>query len=101
MADQANEPAVFAETPAEQPSTPEVNMSDNLNSNPLADQLAGIKNESGVQKYSNVEAALASINPANQHILNLEEETKTLREELTKQKKLLPRLIPLGKNQSP
>jgi len=46
--------------------------------------LQAITNEDGGQKYSDVNAALSSIAPAQSHIKTIEEENATLKEELSK-----------------
>jgi len=51
-----------------------------------SDALASIKNKDGVQKFSNVDDALNSLAPANEHIGRLEAENAALREAAVKAK---------------
>jgi len=48
----------------------------------FADLLTGIKNSDGEQKYNSVTDALSSVAPAQSHISNIEDENKTLRDQL-------------------
>lgn len=52
--------------------------------NLFADQLAGIKDEDGRQKYADVNTALNSLGHAQSHITNLEDQVAQLQEELNK-----------------
>lgn len=67
------------------PQAQEPNQSQTVNPNNLfADQLAGIKDENGRQKYADVNTALNSLGHAQGHISNLERQVSELQEELNK-----------------
>lgn len=70
---------------------PAASDTDNANQNqepspdPFADQLSGIKNEDGTQKYADVASALDALPHANTHISTIEAENAKLKEDLARE----------------
>ncbi len=92
MADQANEGTIFTEAPtvpqvttttSVEKATP--NVQPDMNQ-VFGDTLAGIKNESGEQKYKDVFTALTALKHTQEHVRTLEDENNKYRSEGVKAK---------------
>lgn len=79
MSDQTT---IFEATPAETPAEPTPSVEPTATPDTYGNLLSGITDSEGRQKYSDVEKALSSITPAQEHISNLENELDELRGEL-------------------